>query len=101
MPVWVFIYLRLWITMKRFLCAVLCLVTFRSVASHIVGGEFEILHLTDYSYRINLLIYFDEVNGLQANKTQDQFINAWIYQSSNNELIDIVGLPFVSIDDVH
>ena len=32
-------------------------------SSHIVGGEFEMIHLEGFTYRINLIMYFDEVNG--------------------------------------
>ncbi len=34
-------------------------------ASHIVGGEFELIHLKDqqYRYRLNLILYFDSLNG--------------------------------------
>ncbi|HWA32961.1 MAG TPA: hypothetical protein VG737_02475, partial [Cyclobacteriaceae bacterium] len=35
------------------------------MASHIVGGEFELIHLKDmqYHYRLNLILYFDSLNG--------------------------------------
>ena len=32
-------------------------------ATHIVGGEFEIIHLKDFDYQLNLVQYFDVVNG--------------------------------------
>ncbi len=33
------------------------------ISSHIVGGEFELIHLNGFQYRLNLVIYFDSLNG--------------------------------------
>ncbi len=32
-------------------------------ASHIVGGEFELLHVSGYTYQLNMILYFDVING--------------------------------------
>ena len=49
--------------MKKILLFLLCLWAFPVAASHIVGGEFEIIHISGIRYRINLILYFDELNG--------------------------------------
>jgi hypothetical protein len=87
--------------MKRFWTIVFCLAVFSATASHIVGGEFEIIHLVNFDYQFNLIIYFDEVNGLQGNKTQDKFITARIYRVSDNAFMRDVPLAFTEINDVH
>lgn len=46
----------------------LTLISLSARASHIVGGEFELLHVSGFTYRLNMIIYFDEVNGLQGAK---------------------------------
>src|SRR5690349_2345441 len=84
--------------MKRLLPLLFTLFAFPLMASHIVGGEFEIHHAPTpgnlYRYRVNLIIYFDEVNGDQGNKTQDQIINARIYRVRDNAWMRDVSLPF-------
>jgi hypothetical protein len=32
-------------------------------ASHIVGGEFELIHVNGNTYRLTLILYFDSING--------------------------------------
>ena len=41
----------------------LILLPFLGKASHIVGGEFELIHLNGYNYRLNMILYFDVING--------------------------------------
>jgi gliding motility-associated-like protein len=54
-------------------------------ASHIVGGEFELIHLRDSTYQINLNLYFDVINGIPG--AADQDITAFIFSKGSNELI--------------
>ncbi|HEY5917463.1 MAG TPA: gliding motility-associated C-terminal domain-containing protein, partial [Chryseolinea sp.] len=49
--------------MKRILPVIICLFSMPLMASHIVGGEFEIVHLEGNQYRVSLILYFDELNG--------------------------------------
>ncbi|HNP18679.1 MAG TPA: gliding motility-associated C-terminal domain-containing protein [Fulvivirga sp.] len=51
-------------------------------ASHIVGGEFELLHIQDFSYRLNMVLYFDEKG--QAGARED-FVTVYIYRKSDNQ----------------
>jgi hypothetical protein len=71
--------------MKRFILVILCLLAFPVVASHIVGGEFEILYVSGNTYRINLIIYFDLQNG--AIGARDPAVNARIYRKRDNAIM--------------
>lgn len=66
-----------------------------SFASHIVGGEFELIYLSGNSYRLNLIIYFDEIWGNPGAKYSPTPI-AWIYRKSDNEAMRQVTLPLFS-----
>lgn len=63
-------------------------------ASHIVGGEFQLLHKIDQEYELYLILFFDVINGNPAAK--DQTINARIYRKSDNAPMMDVNLPFLS-----
>lgn len=67
-------------------------------ASHIVGGEFELIRIQNFEYRLNLVLYFDQLNGLAGAK--DQSIVARIYRMSDNALMTNVFLPLTSESDV-
>ncbi|HTF18573.1 MAG TPA: gliding motility-associated C-terminal domain-containing protein [Chryseolinea sp.] len=75
--------------MKRILLAILLLISIPSVASHIVGGEFEIIHISANSYRINLILYFDVLNG--SSGARDNAITAAIYRKRDNALMQTVN----------
>src|SRR5882724_9216447 len=81
---------------KKFLLASLILIVLPVYASHIVGGEFELIQLSGYTYRPNLISYFDEKDGDQGNKTQDKIIHLKIIKSIDGSLMDLVDIPFIS-----
>lgn len=68
--------------MKRILLVLFCLLAFPVTASHIVGGEFEIIYLSPNRYRINLIVYFDEKTGNQGAK--DAGVTARIFRLRDN-----------------
>jgi hypothetical protein len=80
--------------MKKIVLVVLCLWAFPVAASHIVGGEFEIIHLSGIRYRINLILYFDELNG--SDGARDPSVDARIFRKRDNALMMNVYLPFSS-----
>ncbi|HEX5168874.1 MAG TPA: gliding motility-associated C-terminal domain-containing protein [Cyclobacteriaceae bacterium] len=80
--------------MKRILLVVLCFLTFPVAASHIVGGEFEILHVSENNYRINLILYFDELNGNPD--ARDGNVDARIFRMRDNGVVRDISLPLVS-----
>ncbi|MBA4057798.1 MAG: hypothetical protein C0490_23990, partial [Marivirga sp.] len=57
-------------------------------ASHIVGGEFEIIHLTGESYRVNLILYFDVLNGNLG--ARDPSFTTAIFRKSDNAFMQNV-----------
>lgn len=69
-----------------------------SFATHIVGGEFELVHLNDDYYRLNLIIYFDEINGDPG--ANDFSATPYIYRKSDDAFIESLYLPRVSEVDV-
>jgi hypothetical protein len=76
--------------MRRFFIVLLCLCGLQAGASHIVGGEFELLHIGGSTYRLNLIIYFDKINGAAGAK--DQSASVSIFRKSTNTLIDNIVL---------
>jgi CHU_C Type IX secretion signal domain len=85
--------------MKWILLAALWVLVFPAMASHIVGGEFELIHLSDNNYRINMILYFDELNGLPG--ARDPNVVARIYRKRDNFLMRDVYLPVVSDSPVN
>ncbi len=61
-------------------------------ASHIVGGEFEIIHLQDFTYQINLILYFDVNNGSPG--AFDNEIVASVFRKSDDRKVRDYFLPF-------
>ncbi len=84
--------------MKKLFFTFLLLIAFPVVASHIVGGEFELLHLTGNSYQLNLIIYFDLNNGNPG--ARDQFADASIFRKSDNQLMATHRLPLTTESEV-
>lgn len=70
------------------LCS-LCLLVLPVIASHIVGGEFELLHISGSNYRINMILYFDSLNGDPSAK--DLSVTARIYRKGDNvKMMDVL-----------
>lgn len=82
--------------MKRLLLVLFCVLALPVLASHIVGGEFEIIHLTGNQYRINLIIYFDERNGDPGAK--DEIATVRIFSKRDNTMMSTIDL--VRVDEV-
>jgi hypothetical protein len=80
--------------MKKALLTLLLLIAFPVIASHIVGGEFELLHISGSNYRLNMILYFDKVNGNPQAK--DQRVIASIFRKRDNVFMDDVSLTLVS-----
>lgn len=68
--------------MKRLILVLFCLLALPVVASHIVGGEFEIVHLSGNTYRVNLIVYFDLRNGNPS--ARDASVTASIFRKRDN-----------------
>ncbi len=65
-------------------------------ATHIVGGEIEVLSLGPnqaYTHRVNLNMYFDNVNGDRG--AIDPYVILAIYGKTNNAPLATITLPYV------
>ncbi len=61
-----------------------------SWATHIVGGEFELIHLQGFQYRLNLILYFDQVFGNPG--AEDPAVTPFIFRTRDNALMESVTL---------
>lgn len=77
-------------TMRRFFIVLLCFCGIQAGASHIVGGEFELLHISGTTYRLNLIIYFDKLNGDVGAKDPSATVS--IFRKSTDTFISSVVL---------
>ena len=68
------------------------------MASHIVGGEFEIVHVEGNQYRVSLILYFDELNGNPGAK--DFNFTTAIFRKSDNFLMQNVFFSSYTITNV-
>jgi hypothetical protein len=84
--------------MKRILPVIICFFSMPLMASHIVGGEFEIVHVTGNQYRVSLILYFDELNGNPGAK--DNNFTTAIYRKRDNFLMQNVFFSSYSITNV-
>jgi hypothetical protein len=74
--------------MKWIIRVVLFVFTAPAMASHIVGGEFEIIHLSGESYRVSLILYFDQLNGNAG--ARDESFTAAIFRKRDNTFVQNV-----------
>jgi hypothetical protein len=77
-----------------FLCGVGFSVIHESRASHIVGGEFELIHQSGMKYKLNLNLYFDVLNGNPG--AQENSILVALFRKRDNLRIGSIRLPLVS-----
>ncbi len=83
---------------KRIFLLFLVLTPLLGTASHIVGGEFELIHLKDFQYRLNMVLYFDVLNGQPG--ANDPFVDVRIFRMSDNAVMMDIRLPRVSQTNV-
>ncbi|MDJ1479754.1 gliding motility-associated C-terminal domain-containing protein [Cytophagaceae bacterium YF14B1] len=62
-----------------------------SFASHIVGGEFYLIHKTDTKYELGLNLYYDEISAASPELKQD-YIRATIFRKRDNQFMRNVDL---------
>ena len=80
--------------MKKFVFALLLMVVLPVYASHIVGGEFELIHISGYTYQLNMILYFDDINGVPG--AQDDNVTVSFYRKRDNVFITNLLLPLTS-----
>jgi hypothetical protein len=92
-------YLSITFIMKKVLLTFLLLTAFPLMASHIVGGEFELLHISGNTYRLNMVLYFDKINGNPGAKDQPG-VTVTIFRKRDNVIMDNVFLSLISETNV-
>ncbi|KAB7727913.1 T9SS type B sorting domain-containing protein [Rudanella paleaurantiibacter] len=84
-------------TRFKLLIAVLFLLSWTTVrATHIVGGELELQYLgasSTFSHRINMNLYFDDINGNRG--AVDQTVFVYVFRKRDNGYEGRVALPLV------
>jgi len=80
--------------MRKCTLLALILLPFLSHATHIVGGEFEFIHIGDNRYTIRMIQYFDVINGNP--QARDGFVDASIFRKKDSVFVDMVRLPLIS-----
>jgi hypothetical protein len=68
--------------MKKILLFLLLIGWVNVFGSHIVGGEFELLHISGTTYRLNMILYFDVINGNPG--AFDNNVNVEFYRKRDN-----------------
>ncbi len=84
--------------MRRLVILFLIFCSITASGSHIVGGEFELLHIAAYRYRLNLILYFDLNNGNPGARDPDATVR--IFRKSDNMPMMDVLLPYTSATEV-
>jgi hypothetical protein len=83
--------------MKRLTFALLIFISGPLYASHIVGGEIELLHIEGFLYRVNLVYYFDVGRNPNRNiQAEEPTIEMFIFRKSDNAQLRSVTLQWVN-----
>ena len=82
------------------LLLLICLIYFTSpvLATHIVGGGFDMVSDGNYYYKIRLILYFDEINGSSGAIDQDVTFN--IFRKKDNVNLRQISVPLGSSDQI-
>lgn len=73
------------------ICLFFCIIT--ATATHIVGGGFSYSRVSNVTYRFNLTLYFDYINGNPGAK--DSYAICHLFRKSDNAYLDSLELPLV------
>lgn len=84
--------------MRKILLTLLLLIAFPVFASHIVGGEFELIHISGNQYRLNLIIYFDQLNGAPGAKDPSATVS--IFRKRDKVLMNTITLSLSNESNV-
>ena len=84
--------------MKRFLLLAFFILAIPVYASHIVGGEFELIHKGGSMYEVRMILYFDLLHGSPGAK--DANIIARIFRKSDHAVMMNVNLSLLKIEQV-
>lgn len=76
------------------LLGLMCFVL-QAQATHIVGGEFELIHLQGNRYQLSLILYSDNIN-IEDPAAIDPYATVHLWQKSANTRVRSISLPKVS-----
>jgi len=62
-------------------------------ATHIVGGEFELIHISGFQYKLRMIQYFDVINGNPA--AEDQSIVVFIFANDDISFVTQTAVLFL------
>ncbi|GAB3202258.1 gliding motility-associated-like protein [Pontibacter aydingkolensis] len=79
---------------RLFLLLFPLLICYSAFATHIVGGEFELRHVSENNYRLFFNLYFDQVNGSPG--ARDMSVSVNIFEKGTDKFITTIRLPFRS-----
>lgn len=83
--------------MKRLAVVLFVLLSIPTFASHIVGGEIELLHVSGFTYRVNLIYYFDVANNPNRNpQLEEPTIQLAIYRKKDDALMQLLTLNWLT-----
>jgi hypothetical protein len=80
--------------MKKLLVLIFLITPCLAYATHIVGGEYQLVHIEGTRYSLRLVQYFDEVNG--DPEAEDDFAQVYLYRKSDDVVIRVVNVTQVS-----
>lgn len=80
--------------MKKLFTLLLWISPAFALATHIVGGEFRLIHKQGYQYELRLVQYFDEVNG--DPEAEDDFATVYIFRKKDNVNVRILNVNQLS-----
>jgi gliding motility-associated-like protein len=72
----------------------LMLASIEASATHIVGGEFELQHQQNYSYRLRLILYNDDIYGSPAAIDNEALVH--IRRKRDHAFVTSIRLPYTS-----
>ncbi len=67
-------------------------------ATHIIGGEITLNHIENTTFKVNLYLYFDLINGDPT--SQDEFVKIGFFDKATNTLLDTVLVPLVATNEI-
>jgi gliding motility-associated-like protein len=69
-------------------------------ADHLVGGEFQVTHVGNYTYDISLNVYGDMAGLTGPQGNEDQFVDVSFFNKQTNQLVETFRLPLEATDIV-
>lgn len=82
--------------MKKIFVFTFFLISLFSYATHIVGGEFALAHVSGNQYKISFYIFTDAINGNPG--AIDNVAEITFFDKATNQKLDSLSLPLIKMD---